>query len=85
MNQTFLQDKLPIAKNLCVLPELYEWFSKKQIHITDVVDDAEDDSGIWCYCEQPKGGEMICCENKTCSITCKWFHLDCMSGNVKGT
>lgn len=40
----------------------------------------EDDSQLWCFCQEPSYGEMILCDNKTCTI--KWFHLECL--NIRG-
>ena len=38
--------------------------------------DEEDYKKVWCYCSQPSRGEIIFCENDSCTI--KWFHCDCM-------
>ena len=31
-------------------------------------DDSEDESRLWCYCEQPSFGQMVQCDNKRCSL-----------------
>ena len=32
-------------------------------------------SEVWCYCKG-KDGEMIFCDNDTCTI--RWFHTECL-------
>ena len=39
-------------------------------------DDSEDESRLWCYCEQPSFGQMVMCDNKKCPIS--WFHFECL-------
>jgi len=38
-------------------------------------EEEEDYTKLWCYCNEPSFGEMVCCENK-CIV--KWFHFDCL-------
>ena len=47
-------------------------------------DTMNNDDGAWCYCQQVKGGDMVGCENKDCTI--KWFHMEClkMTESLKG-
>ena len=42
--------------------------------ITD--DHNEEDSGKWCYCQEPLGGAMIGCDNPPSPI--KWFYKSCL-------
>ena len=44
------------------------------IHTNEEEDDLDDESRLWCYCEQPSFGQMIQCDNKKCSIL--WFHFE---------
>ena len=43
--------------------------------VDDLSEDAEknehegNDDGSWCYCKQPRGGDMVGCENPSCKIT----------------
>ena len=37
--------------------------------------DEEENNGSWCYCQEAKGGDMIGCENVSCSIYITWFRL----------
>ena len=39
-------------------------------------DDSEDESRLWCYCEQPSFGQMVMYDNKKCPIS--WFHFECL-------
>ena len=82
-DRPFLEVVIPVAEKffkLCVLPELLgKWFTRT--HGCSVPRDigeaeTEEDNGSWCYCKQPKGGDMVCCESKGCNI--KWFHLECL-------
>ena len=84
ITEEFLQTIIPQAEKffkLCVLPELLgRWFTRShgcQVP-HDVADElqTEEDNGTWCYCQQPKSGDMICCDSKGCSI--RWFHLGCL-------
>ena len=78
-DETFLNNIIPRAERffkLCVLPELLgKWFTRSHSRQVpcDISDntETEEDSGMWCYCRESKGGDMICCENKSCSV--KWF------------
>ena len=33
--------------------------------------EVEEDTGRWCYCKERKGGDMVGCDNKKCTI-----HMD---------
>ena len=41
-----------------------------------VMDEKEDFSKLWCYCNEPSHGDMILCDHEMCTI--KWFHFDCL-------
>lgn len=65
---------------LSILPEIVgKWFTRSHIPLppAQVSDIDEEDRGVWCYCQESKGGDMIGCDNKSCPI--KWFHLICLS------
>lgn len=75
-----------------ILPEIVgKWYSRKPVADADGVvqmptmsEESEENNGqqqddhtkSWCYCNQPEFGEMIMCDNKSCTI--KWFHFDCL-------
>ena len=40
-------------------------------------EESEDYTRSWCYCNKPSYGDMILCDNKSCTI--QWFHFDCLS------
>ena len=42
----------------------------------DLTNDDENPDKLWCFCEQPAYGNMICCDHDKCTI--KWFHFDCL-------
>ena len=76
----FLEPRLKKAEKLfqiAIIPELLEkWYTRESSLcvpcIESIVDDGEEDSGKWCYCQEPLGGAMIGCDNPSCPI--KWFH-----------
>ena len=66
-----------------ILPEIVgKWYSRKPVAVDDGTvllpisaeeSEAErgkgdDTSSLWCYCNQPSYGNMIMCDNKTCTI-----------------
>ena len=57
------------------MPELLgKWYTRKHIESPQVTlntDEEEEDDGSWCYCQEGKGGEMIACENPSCTIKIK--------------
>ena len=67
LDEELIQTAIPAAEKfwrLCVLPELLgKWYTRKEssevrsspLHAQT----EEEDSGIWCYCRENKGGEMI--------------------------
>ena len=71
-----------------VLPEIVgKWYTRQPVANSDKLvltpqpveeleDDEEDYQKTWCYCNQPSYGEMIFCDNESCSI--QWFHCDCL-------
>ena len=73
-----------------VLPEIVgKWYSRRPVaddhSVVDISDpqqltadneEQDDPDKLWCYCGQPSYGEMILCDNKTCTI--QWFHFDCL-------
>ena len=36
----------------------------------------DDPDKPWCYYSEPGYGEMVCCDNKACTI--HWFHYHCL-------
>ena len=40
-------------------------------------DDLNSTQGLWCYCQENKGDEMVGCDNDDCPI--QWFHLSCLN------
>ena len=75
-----------------ILPEVIgKWYSRKPIaddkgivtepRNTDTTSseekENEDYTKSWCYCCQPTYGNMILCDNQSCTI--QWFHFDCLS------
>ena len=66
---------------LAILPELIgKWFTRDHTALPVVTvqcdENIEEDNGSWCYCQEIKGGDMIECENESCSI--KWCHKECL-------
>ena len=66
---------------LCVLPELVgKWYTHQRdlpmVGEVQELEAVEIDDGRWCYCKSAKGGEMVGCERRQCTI--KWFHLSCL-------
>ena len=72
-----------------ILPEIVgKWYTRQPVANSDNIvpipvltnesneSDEEDYDKVWCYCSQPSYGEMIFCENESCSI--QWFHCDCL-------
>lgn len=39
-------------------------------------DEEEGDNRTWCFCEEKSYGEMVRCDNATCSL--RWFHYPCI-------
>ena len=63
----------------CILPELAgKWYTRSRTPLSSIQPDDidEDDDGIWCFCKQSKGGDMVACDNHNCPI--KWFHISCL-------
>ena len=71
-----------------ILPEIVgKWYTRQPISNSDNVVqtpepnsdnevDEEDYQKVWCYCNQPSYGDMIFCENESCTI--KWFQCECL-------
>lgn len=74
-----------------ILPEIVgKWYTRKPCADADGVvslpvnsdqpdcqQSQEDDSStLWCYCSKPEFGNMIKCDNRSCTI--QWFHFDCL-------
>ena len=80
----FLEPRLRKAKKFfqtAIIPELLgKWYSRESSLcipcIENITDGDEEDSGKWCYCQEPLGGAMIGCNNPSCPI--KWFHKSCL-------
>ena len=79
-DENLLKLALPAAKkffNECILPELLgKWYTCQHPTTQNESLECEDDDGSWCYCKERKGGQMVVCDNKSC--TTKWFHLECV-------
>lgn len=79
-DQQIIQETSPKAEKffrLCILPELVgKWFTRAKVlpNTSSTIEDSDD--GKWCYCKESKGGTMIGCDNKHCTI--KWFHTSCL-------
>ena len=41
-----------------------------------MMEEKEDVSKLWCYCNEPRFGKMILCDNERYTI--KWFHFNCL-------
>ena len=82
VDHELIQTVVPQTKEfwkLCVLPELLGKWYTRQHPISQAISlhtPTEEDSGKWCYCREDKGGEMIGCDGKSCSII--WYHLECL-------
>ena len=81
LDETLITSALPTAKKFfkfCILPELLgKWYTRQ--HPTTGNNDpleCEEDDGTWCHCKERKGGDMVGCDNRSC--TTKWFHLVCV-------
>ncbi len=62
---------------LCVLPELVgKWFTRRKALLVASCPIEDDDNEKWCDCKESKGGVMIGCDDRQCSI--KWFHTACL-------
>jgi len=73
-----------------ILPEVVgKWYTRKPVADVDGLpvesdqpdcqqsqEEEDDSSALWCYCSKPEFGDMIKCDNKSCTI--KWFHFDCL-------
>ena len=83
LDETLIKSALPIAEEfyeLCILPELLgKWYTLEQPP-RDPTLQTEEDDGLWCHCKEHKGGDMVCCDNKSCTTT--WFHLECVGLHV---
>ena len=87
LDEALIESAIPIAEKfykLCILPELLgKWYTWKQPprdssvqHPRDPPLQIEEDDGTWCHCKERKGGDMVACDNKSCTAT--WFHLECV-------
>lgn len=92
LDEDLMTEVLPKAETfykLCILPELLgKWFTRVQPGKEQTLlqlDAEENDDGSWCNCKENKGGKMIGCDNKTCTV--KWYHLECvnLSSAPRGT
>ena len=81
LDEDLFTSALPVAKkffSLCILPELIgKWYTRHR-PTTGSTDsqEYEEDDGSWCHCKERKGGDMVGCDNRSC--TTKWFHLECV-------
>ena len=84
VDHQFLEPRLRKAEKffqIAIIPELLgKWYSRESSLcipcIENITDCDEEDSGKWCYCQEPLGGAMIGCDNPSCPI--KWFHKSCL-------
>jgi len=66
-----------------MLPEIVgKWYTRKPVSDLDNIvhvpttsmtesgnqEEEEDYTKLWCYCNEPSFGEMVCCENDKCTI-----------------
>ena len=85
LDEDLMQESIPKAERffkLCILPELFgKWFTRPRVQLGTEqalqLGTKEDDDGTWCSCKEAKGGKMIGCDNKTCTV--KWYHLECVN------
>ena len=81
LDDTLITSALPSAESffkLCILPELLgKWYTHKELQTRKNQSlQSEEDNGSWCYTKEGRGGDMIACENKSCSTV--WYHLQCV-------
>ena len=75
-----------------IMPEIVgKWYIRKPItnaegivsrpvtHASSNTDvqESEDLTKLWCYCNMPSFGNMVMYNNKKCSI--QWFHFECLA------
>ena len=83
LDEALITSALPTAKkffNCCILPELIgKWYTRPRPTTENNdphMQEDEEDDGSWCHFKQTKGGDMVGCDNRSCST--KWFHLECV-------
>jgi len=86
LDEALIKSALPVAEKFyrfCILPELLgKWYTRQQTPRNSVQSprdpalQTEEDDGSWCHCKERKGGDMVGCDNKSCTTT--WFHLECV-------
>lgn len=82
LNQNFQNNKTTmISPNLTretVIKETKAHYLKVQSEMsTSATDSDAEIQPIYCICEYPSYGFMVCCDNDLCPI--QWFHFDCVS------
>lgn len=50
--------------------------NSRQMMIEEIIDDAESEEALYCYCRQVSYGEMVECDNQDCPG--QWFHFECV-------
>ena len=87
LDKSLIDSSLPIAERFfmhCILPELYgKWYTragKPSGKDHSLPPPTEVDDGSWYYCKAGKGGDMVACDNESCTMT--WFHLECVGMSV---
>ena len=81
-------DKAALFYKVGILPELLgKWYSKPPSLISNACSSSappcdmscskSPENEKWCYCGGEEHGQMIACDNETCSIG--WFHTDCLN------
>lgn len=62
--------------SVAILPELLgKWFTRSLV-IPPEIESSSDYN--YCYCNEEKGGEMVCCDNNSCQYG-QWFHIKCLN------
>ena len=63
---------------LCIMPELVgKFYSRLPAgHINNSNKADQSTEPVYCYCRCPSCGEMVGCDNPTCTM--EWFHFDCL-------
>ena len=82
ISRDFIEQKFLQAEKLfwlSIMPELLgKWYTRKNTELPKITlqsAEEEEDDGTWCYCQAVKGGEMIACENPSCTIRLKYIML----------
>ena len=76
LNKSLIDSSLPIAERVfkhCIFPELYgKWYTragKPSGKDHSLPPPRWQGMTSWCYCKAGKGGDMVACDNESCSMT----------------